>query len=102
MATSTPEEEFHNIRAEASEQQRCKTDAAALEELRAWGEREGHNSSAIARMLGIKRQAVSSWQRIPAERVRQVSQLTGIPAWRLRPDLFDQPLDASPEAPQNT
>lgn len=42
----------------------------------------------LARGLGITRGAVSQWKRVPAERVGQVSQLTGISPNILRPDLF--------------
>lgn len=50
-----------------------------------------HNLSNIARCLGVKKQAVSGWQQVPATRVRSVSEITGIPAWRLRPDIFEAP-----------
>lgn len=45
----------------------------------------------IANELGISKQALCGWRVIPAEWVRQLSALTGIPAWRLRPDLYDPP-----------
>ena len=48
--------------------------------------------SALARVLGVTRQAVFLWQlnRIPAERVRAVVKATGgkVTAAELRPDLF--------------
>jgi hypothetical protein len=47
--------------------------------------------AAIGRELGISKQAISGWRAIPAEWVRQLSDFTGIPAWRLRPDLYDAP-----------
>jgi DNA-binding transcriptional regulator YdaS (Cro superfamily) len=46
---------------------------------------------ALARELGINHQAVRLWRRIPAERVRQVEAVTGIPRNVLRPDLFADP-----------
>src|SRR6516164_6593689 len=46
--------------------------------------------SAIGKELGITKQAISGWQAIPAECVRKLSDLTGIPPWRLRPDLYDE------------
>jgi len=49
------------------------------------------NLSEIARKLGVRKQAVSGWQRVPAERVQSVSEITGIPVWRLRPDVFKAP-----------
>ena len=36
-----------------------------------------HNLSQIARCLGVKKQAVSGWQQVPATRVRSVSEITG-------------------------
>lgn len=38
--------------------------------------------------LGMSRGAASQWHRIPAERVIQVEELTGIPREILRPDLY--------------
>jgi DNA-binding transcriptional regulator YdaS (Cro superfamily) len=45
----------------------------------------------VADGLGITRGAVAMWPRIPAERVRRVSEITGIPRHELRPDLWDAP-----------
>ena len=45
----------------------------------------------VADHLGVTRAAVATWQRVPAERVRAVSEFTGIPAHELRPDLFEPP-----------
>jgi len=47
--------------------------------------------TALARVLGIKLPSLYSWRRIPAERVRRVSEITGIPRHELRPDLWDAP-----------
>jgi DNA-binding transcriptional regulator YdaS (Cro superfamily) len=50
--------------------------------------------AAAARTLGVKHTSVIGWRTrgaIPAERVRQVSQATGLPNHVLRPDLFDAP-----------
>lgn len=44
--------------------------------------------AALARGLGITRGAVAQWNRVPAERVGQVSMLTGLSHSVLRPDLF--------------
>jgi hypothetical protein len=49
------------------------------------------NMAWIAEELGITRQAIAGWRAVPAEWVRQLSDVTGIPAWRLRPDLYDAP-----------
>jgi hypothetical protein len=45
----------------------------------------------IAKELGITRQAVSGWHAIPAEWVKKIAELTGIPPHQLRPDLYDAP-----------
>ena len=42
----------------------------------------------LARRLGITRQAVGQWKRIPAERVIDVERATGVPRGELRPDLY--------------
>ena len=49
---------------------------------------------ALARALGISQPAVSSWCKIPAERVLSVETITGIARTALRPDLY--PMDNSP------
>ena len=43
---------------------------------------------ALARALGISQPAVSSWKRVPTDRVMAVEAVTGIPRAVLRPDLF--------------
>lgn len=42
----------------------------------------------LAREIGITRGAVAQWEKVPAERIGDVSRVTGIPFDRLRPDLF--------------
>ncbi|WP_245509834.1 YdaS family helix-turn-helix protein [Rhizobium ruizarguesonis] len=42
----------------------------------------------LAREIGITRGAVAQWEKVPAERLGDVSRVTGIPFERLRPDLF--------------
>lgn len=44
--------------------------------------------SSLARGLGISQPSVSTWTRVPAERVVAVEAVTGIERERLRPDLF--------------
>jgi len=44
--------------------------------------------SELARRLGIAQPSVSNWERVPAERVASVEQVTGVDRVRLRPDLF--------------
>lgn len=49
----------------------------------------------LARAIGITRGAVAQWERVPAERIGDVSRATGIPMERLRPDLFEASKDAA-------
>jgi len=48
----------------------------------------------LGRELGITRGAVAQWDKVPAERLGDVSRITGISMQSLRPDLFAA---ASPE-----
>jgi len=48
---------------------------------------------ALARKIGISQPSLSNWNRIPAERVLTVEELTGIDRAVLRPDLYGDPLD---------
>jgi DNA-binding transcriptional regulator YdaS (Cro superfamily) len=51
-------------------------------------QRHGIVKAHLARALGITHGAVNQWRRIPAERVNDVSRITGIPRDEMRPDLF--------------
>lgn len=44
--------------------------------------------SALAKHLGVTRQAISDWPAVPIERLRDVEKFTGIPREKLRPDIF--------------
>jgi hypothetical protein len=44
--------------------------------------------SAFAKRLGISRQALWKWKRVPADRIIQIERLTGVPREELRPDLY--------------
>lgn len=44
--------------------------------------------SALAEKIGITRQGLYQWKRIPAERVIALESITGIPRHELRPDLY--------------
>ncbi len=48
---------------------------------------------ALARMIGISQPSLSNWNRIPAERVLTVEELTGIDRAVLRPDLYGEAID---------
>ena len=45
----------------------------------------------IAAELGVTRGAVAQWDKVPAERVPEVSVITGLPRHELRPDLWEAP-----------
>ncbi len=65
---------------------------------RAWAEaRSSINLTWLAETLEppLTRAGVSAWKKVPAERVLEVSRLTGVPRERLRPDLYD-PMTADP------
>jgi len=47
--------------------------------------------SELAKRLGLTKGAISHWKnKIPAERVLEIEQITGIHRSRLRPDLFQE------------
>ncbi len=43
---------------------------------------------ALARSVGVSQPAISSWKRVPADRVLSVEALTGVSRSELRPDLY--------------
>ena len=45
-------------------------------------------SAEIADACGINKAAVYQWKRVPVQWVRKVSRITGIPAEKIRPDIF--------------
>lgn len=61
-----------------------------MNELRKYLDEERGRGSDLARALGVTPGAVWQWadDRVPAERIFKVSELTGIPIGRLRPDLI--------------
>jgi hypothetical protein len=44
---------------------------------------------ALAEKLGLSRQAVAIWHRVPIKHLNKVSDVTGIPRQIIRPDMFD-------------
>jgi len=42
----------------------------------------------LAAELGIARQAIYQWTRVPVDRVVEIERLTGVPRFELRPDIF--------------
>lgn len=51
----------------------------------------GLSVEALAERLGVERTTVWRWERgrVPADRVREVERLTGVPRQTLRPDLYE-------------
>mgnify|MGYP002612734003 FL=1 len=43
---------------------------------------------ALARKLGISQQSIQQWVVVPLKRVKQVSEITGVPREELAPELF--------------
>lgn len=52
-------------------------------------------ASRVAKELGRHHSSVLGWTRVPAEHVRVVAKLSNIPAHRIRPDIFDEPVQAA-------
>jgi len=51
---------------------------------------------ALANRIGTSRQAVAKWDRVPAHWVRLMEELTGVPAEKIRPDVFGRPSRVKP------
>ncbi len=53
--------------------------------------------SSLSRKLGghPTPQAISQWSRVPAERVPEISKVTGVPRHVIRPDLYQVPSSSS-------
>lgn len=45
--------------------------------------------SGLARLVGVSLQAVMKWRRVPAERIVQVEQATGVSRAEQRPELYE-------------
>jgi len=61
--------------------------------LRKWREANGLTQSQLAEKFGVQDAAITKWEkgRVPAERVLAVSDVTGLPPHRIRPDLYRAP-----------
>src|SRR5450631_4281091 len=57
--------------------------------------RAGGGVRALARKIGISQPSISSWPRVPAERVLAVEAATGIDRAILRPDLYERSITAA-------
>lgn len=47
------------------------------------------NASTLAEWLGVSKQAVSNWDKVPLRHLKFISEQTGISRRKLRPDLYD-------------
>lgn len=45
----------------------------------------------LARALGIRHTAFYRWKTVPADRVLKIEEVTGIPRYEIRPDLYPSP-----------
>ncbi|AEG52542.1 transcriptional regulator [Sinorhizobium meliloti] len=48
----------------------------------------------LARELGIKHNALYSWNRVPAEHVLKFERITGVSRHKIRPDVFGEQPEA--------
>lgn len=46
--------------------------------------------SEMSRRLGVSRQAIAQWDKVPVKHLRAISEMTGIPRQKLRPDLYEK------------
>lgn len=51
------------------------------------------SKSDLADALGITRQALSQWRRVPHERVLEIEKLLGVPRHVMRPDIYPPPTE---------
>lgn len=55
------------------------------------------NANRLASRLGLTRQAIYAWKKIPAERVPEIEGITGVARHILRPDLHEAPTNGADE-----
>jgi hypothetical protein len=46
------------------------------------------NASALADFVGLTKQGVSAWKKVPRTYIRAISERTGISPYRIRPDIY--------------
>lgn len=65
-----------------------------MNELYKWFQAERGRRSMLAALLGICPSTISHWQKrgeVPFWRAIAISEITGIPRWELRPDIYEDP-----------
>jgi pyruvate kinase len=60
-----------------------------MEKLIEWWSAERGRKMRLAAACGVTHGAISQWDRVPDNRLSEVSRITGIPPHELRPDLAD-------------
>jgi DNA-binding transcriptional regulator YdaS (Cro superfamily) len=60
-----------------------------MHELYLWFAEERGRQSMLADLLMITPSAISQWRQIPIGHVTPIFEITGIPRWKLRPDIFE-------------
>lgn len=69
-----------------------------MEKLTAWLKAERGRLTKLATAIGVTHSAILQWDKVPAERLGDVSRETGIPMHELRADIFDAQRGASSQA----
>lgn len=66
---------------------------APTDALRLWRIANGLTQAELGEKFNVNDSAINKWERkrVPAERVLDVSDLTGLPPHRIRPDLYRAP-----------
>ena len=59
-----------------------------MDKLTEWIKAKRGRLSNLAKALGITPGAVAQWTEVPAERMGDISRVTGLPMKELRPDIF--------------
>lgn len=57
------------------------------------------NVAELAHRMGLKRQTLYQWERVPERHILTIERLTGIPRHLIRPDLYET---YTPPAPRET
>ena len=65
------------------------TDVETLRAAKAIAIERAGGPTKLARELGVSRQAIHLWKKIPVEHVKAIAAITGLPTVALRPDLIE-------------